>query len=335
MGVGAKGTKRLEVKKEEHCAVILYPGEQFAGHVVPGDGTGAGLARDLVAFTRERGIAMEGVRYLVSDGCEKMVGWRTGVHATIEQLIERPFQRVVCFFHHQEKSFEVVFLLYSGHSTSPGTYKDGVGRDIKVDVHKLTVVKFTVLPNSSLLNLLDSISSETFRRLSTDHQVFISLVRIIITGEVDDRWSTRKIGPVVASRFTTTQARTLRLYISQDSPSYGLKRVVTYLIYVWAEVFILSRHKNLLTEAPRLLLLEVMLTRKHCTMPEQVLLKSSISCNGQMGHQENVLLAMLASPCREERAKAVEVIFQVREQGPRASGIRPFKVTGRLHIEKI
>ena len=41
--------------------------------------------------------------------------------ATIEQLIERPFQRVLCFFHHQEKSFEVVFLLYSGHSTSPGT----------------------------------------------------------------------------------------------------------------------------------------------------------------------------------------------------------------------
>ena len=253
--------------------------------------------------------------------------------ATIEQLIERPFQRVLCFFHHQEKSFEVVFLLYSGHSTSPGTYKDGVGRDIKVDVHKLTVVKFTVLPNSSLLNL-DSISGETFRRLSTNHQVLISLVRIIITGEVDTRWSSRKIGPVVASRFTTTQARTLRLYISQDSPSYGLNRVVTYLIYVWAEVFILSLHKNLLTEAPRLLLLEVLLTKKHCTMPEQVLLKSSISCNGQMGHQENVLLAMLASPCREERTKAVEVIFQVREQGPRASGIRPFKVTGRLYIGK-
>ena len=154
--------------------------------------------------------------------------------------MERPFQRVVCFFHHLEKSFAVVFLLYSGHSTSPGTYKDGVGWDVKVEVHKLTVVKFTVLPNTSLLHLLDSISSETFRRLSTDHQVFISLVRIIITGQVDTRWSSRKIGPVVASRFTTTQTRALRLYISQDSPSFGLTRVVTNLIYVWAEVFILS-----------------------------------------------------------------------------------------------
>ena len=57
---GATGTKRFEVKKEEHWAVILYPGEQFAGHVLPKDGTGAGLARDLIAFTRERGITTHG-----------------------------------------------------------------------------------------------------------------------------------------------------------------------------------------------------------------------------------------------------------------------------------
>ena len=140
-----------------------------------------------------------------------------------------------------------------------------------------------------------------------------------------------KIGPVVASRFTTTQVRCLRLYISEDSPTHGLTRVITYLVYVWAEVFLRSRHKNLLTEAPRLLLLEVMLTRKYCSKPDQMLLKTSISCNGQMGHHESVLLAMLASPCKEERALAVEVIFEIREQGPRewgtASGIRPFKVT--------
>ena len=96
VGKGAKGRKRFEVKKEEHCAVILYPGEQFAGHVVPGDGTGAGLARDLVAFARERVISLEEVRHLVSDGCEKMVGWITGVHATMEHILEKPFQRVIC-----------------------------------------------------------------------------------------------------------------------------------------------------------------------------------------------------------------------------------------------
>ena len=55
---------------------------------------------------------------------------------------------------------------------------------------------------------------------------------------------------------------------------------VGYIIFVWAEVFILSRHKNLLTEALRLLLLEVMLTRKFCTLPEKILLKTLISLQG-------------------------------------------------------
>ena len=36
------------------------------------------------------------------------------------------------------------------------------------------------------------------------------------------------------------------LWISQDIHSFELSRVVHYLVYVWAEVFLLSRHKNLL-----------------------------------------------------------------------------------------
>ena len=151
----------------------------------------------------------------------------------------------------------MILLLYSGHSTSPGTFKDGVGKDIKVEVHKLPVKDFKVLPNASLFLIIDQISSEAFRKFSNDHQIFISLVRIILTGKVEQRWIAIKIGPVVQSRFTTTQDRCLQLWISQDSPTFELCRVVNYLIYVWAEVFLLSRYKNLLTEALRLLLLEV------------------------------------------------------------------------------
>ena len=95
----------------------------------------------------------------------------------MESIMGKPYHRVICIFPYLEKSFEVVLLLYSGHSTSPGTYKDGVGKDVKMDVHKLPVKSFKVLPNPSLLLLLDQISSETFRKLSTDHQAFIGLVR--------------------------------------------------------------------------------------------------------------------------------------------------------------
>ena len=336
VGAGIKGRKRFEMKKEEHCAVVIYPGEQFAGHVVPEDGTGAGLARDLHGFLVERRINMDNVKHLVSDGCEKMVGWKTGTHVSMERIYQRPFGRIICFFHHLEKSFEVILVLYTGHSTSPGTYAYGVGKEVKVEVHKLPLKDFEVLPNASLLKLIEGISEDTFRNFSNDHKIFIGLIKIVITGKVDEQWIHMKIGPVVMSRFTTTQVRCIRKWLSEDTPSFELRRVVNYLVYVWAEVFLMAKHRNSFVEAPRLLLLEVMLTKKHCSAPEQALLQTSLSTNGQMAHHESVLLAMLASPHCEERRRAVEIIFRIREEGPKAwgnfGGIKPFKVVNNLYI---
>ena len=153
---------------------------------------------------------------------------------------------------------------------------------------------------------------------------------MVITGEVEERYVTMKIGPVVTSRFTTTQARTLRLWISVDQPSFELTRVVKYLVLVWGQVFLLAKRENSLVLAPRMLLLEVMLTRKFCSYPEKTLLKTSLSTNGQMAHPENVLLAMLASPDTRERKEAVDIVMKIRELGPvvwdSPSGVRPFKV---------
>lgn len=175
VGEGHKGRKKFETKKEEHCVVILFPGDEFAGHVVPEDGSGVTLAKQLAQFVKDRHISMTRVKSLVSDGCEKMVGWRSGVHATLELIFKVPFQRIICFFHHLEKTFEVILLLYSGHSTSPGTYSRGVGKEVKGEIHKMAVVAFEVLPNPALLSLIDNIPEDVFKDLSTDHQIFIRL----------------------------------------------------------------------------------------------------------------------------------------------------------------
>ena len=270
------------------------------------------------------------VKHLVSDGCEKMVGWKIGVHASMEKIFKTTFGRIICYFHHLEKSFETIFLLYSGHTTSPGTYSDGVGKFIKGDIHKMEVVEFQVVPNPSLLALIDGISDKTFKDLSNDHQIFIGLVRIIITGVVNQRWARMKIGPVVTSRFTTSQTRCCRLWLSEPNPSFELTRVVKYLVSVWAECFLTIKHRNSMVMAPKVLLLEVMLTSKHCSNPEKTMLSTSMSFNGQMGHHESVLLSMLASSSPEERELAVNTIFNIREMGPiqwkTPTGLRPFKV---------
>ena len=110
--------------------------------------------------------------------------------------------------------------------------------------------------------------------------------------------------------------------------------MVKYLAYVWGHVFLLARKANYLVLAPRVLLLEVMLTRKFCRYPEKTLLLNFLSHSRQMAHPENVLLALLSSRNSFERKKAVETIMKIRVQGPvdwdQPSGVEPFKVQSTL-----
>ena len=329
VGKGAKGGRRFEQKTEEHAAVILYPGG-FAGHVTPEEGSAPELARSVLSMLERRGIHLHLLRALLTDGCSKMVGWRTGFHASMEKILGWSLQRIICFFHHLEKSFEKILVLYAGHTTSPRDLALPVGKSIQGEVHKLDLVTFTVMPNPQLLKIITSIPSDSFQEFNSDHRIFIQLVKSVITGKTDGRWCSMRIGPLVHSRFTTTQTRCLRVYISDPDPSFGLTRIIHYLIYVWAEVFLTSRHQHSLSLGPRLLLLETILVRTHLTYPERTVVYKSLCTNGQFAHPEAVLLSLLSSPLPEERARGVRTILAIRSRGTvvwdTPTGQRPFKV---------
>ena len=95
-----------------------------------------------------------------------------------------------------------------------------------------------LVSNPSLLKVINLISEETIQSLYKDQRIFLGLMKIIITGEVDKRWVDMKIEPVVTSGFTTTQARVSRVWLSTANPSFELIRLKHYLVYVWAEVFL-------------------------------------------------------------------------------------------------
>jgi hypothetical protein len=197
-------------------------------------------------------------------------------------------------------------------------------------VHKLPLVDFEVLAHPSLLALIDSISPQTLRDLNTDHRTFIGCLRIVITGEVDQQFLQMRIGPLVHSRFTTTETRFIRKWPSTESPCFEQTRITRYIVYVWAESFLTAKVKNRMEDGSRLLLLELMLAKKYLSNPEITMLKSSMDFNGQYCHHESILVSLLASPIAEERKLAVETIFRIREEGPKvwktSSGQRPFKV---------
>ena len=69
--------------------MVLWPGGEFAGHVVPQGGEAKELAAKSNKFLIERpSINMGEMKVLGSNGYEKMLAWKTGVHASLEKFNE-------------------------------------------------------------------------------------------------------------------------------------------------------------------------------------------------------------------------------------------------------
>ena len=62
-----------------------------------------------------------------------------------------------------------------------------------------------------ILLLFENIDNKTLQELSKCYQKLFCLVTIVIKSIVDQLWTIIKISPIVASRYTTKQAKCLDL----------------------------------------------------------------------------------------------------------------------------
>ena len=332
IGVDERGDHTIfgggDVHKEEHCSVITYHGdvEITVGYFVPENGTGVALANGLFLFCEERQFDLSSLWFLISDGCNKMKGWKSGFHAEFEKLVQKALVRIICFFHHFEKTFGKVFSVCGGQTTGPSTLTADWQQLIGGDIHKREIVNFKKIENSFVLSLVDQIPEGA--KLSSDHVIFLALTETILTGKVSPK-AHRKIGPMVHSRFTTSETRALSAYLRTVDPPDFLLRVVNYLVNVFAPVFCLGKifYKTYFM-GPRLLLLETMQCKKHLSVEELEAVSETLDENGQMCAHENILLCCLSSPDFNDRTLGVETILRIRHKSsllPSEKGIRLFK----------
>ena len=139
-------------------------------------------------------------------------------------------------------------------------------------------------------------------------------------------------------RWTTVQNGCLRLYLSEANPSQSLLRIVNYIIFVYAPIFLDIRHYNRVQNAPYHLVKEIQLVRNHCNEEEQASVLKAVQDNGFMAHYESVLLALLGSEDKAEREEGQRLILHIRSLGeqkwPKKShGIRPVQV--RLILKQL
>ena len=312
-------------KNQENVSVVLYPKEIHAGFFSPPNGTASALALALYQFCLSIKVNFQNVVGLVSDGCLKMTGYSGGAHVCFERLVGtggRELQRVICFFHHLERVFSAMFEHWGGSTTGPSSLEAPWNTLLSDSFLKGFNRNFTPIFNPWLLQLLNM--QMTGIKLSKDHQIFLDLCKIICSGDFYDydsktkrrilaRVLNKKIGKLVASRFTTTECRCLRAYLAARKPPKKLQKVVEFIILVWAPVFILSKQfpkKHFI--APKLMLLEIILANKYLSKDEKVVVKNSLSNNGHMAAHENIFMCLLSSPFEEERIAAVLRILTIR-----------------------
>ena len=259
-----------------------------------------------------------------------MTGWKSGTITELEELLGYPLQRLICFIHHAELPFGKVFVHYDGPTTGPSSFSGPIGQVITSDVWKLPVVEFSPFNNPALLGVIENLPDDVFKTLNKDHQNFIKLIEAVLTGTITSQWENMKIGAISHARWTNTQSAVLRFYVSTKEPSFELQRIVSFIVYIYAPVFLAVKHFNRAEEAPKLLVPEIMAVQLHCTQEETEIVNSCIQTNGFFAHHENVLFAFLSSEDSDDRKFAVNLIKNLR-MNPKKNNkskkqVRSFKV---------
>ena len=152
------------------------------------------------------------------------------------------------------------------------------------DVTKQILFEFTPFENPELLSLINTIPELDFKGLSKDHQHLIMMVKGVLTGQLPAKWSEMRIGKVVHSRFSTTQARCLRLFMSTAEPSHELVRICNFTVHVYSPLFLAAKQRWKAEDAPKILLEEMKSARIHCIPDELAVVQPVIKQNDFYGH---------------------------------------------------
>lgn len=333
VGVGEKGHKRFKVVKEEHCAVVgfgskLPGGSCFLGHMSPELRTGRGLAQATHQFTLQRQIKLVSPGTTLSDGCSKLAGHKTGVHAELEELRGEALQRVFCVSHMLERPWAKLFEVTDGKTSGPESWTGPIGQEIVTPVWERPLVQdFEAFPNPELLLMIENMSPEVLRSLKHDYIYMIEMGRGLMTGHLAPRWAEMQAGTCSNVRWTNPQSRTARLWMSTASPTSQHRRLCFFLVYVYIPTLIESKMRNTLPQGPVHFLSLVRRVELHCTEEEKEFLQPILQFNSYQAHPECVLLAMLASEKVAEREKGVKEILRLRS-------LKKKKPRGRKKVRK-
>ena len=120
---------------------------------MPEDGTGYKIATSVYAAIKDTSLEQK-LKIVESDGTAVMTGKGKGFIASLETLIGRPLQWVLCLLHLNELLLKHVFQNLDGITPRSDSFSGPIGRQLNGAVFEWKVVKFKSIQNFLLFQTL-------------------------------------------------------------------------------------------------------------------------------------------------------------------------------------
>ena len=237
-----------------------------------------------------------------------MTGKSKGFIASLETLIGRPLQWVICLLHLNELPLRHVFKNLDGVASGPDSFSGFMDRQLNGSVSEWKVVKFKSIPNSKLPVIPNSLIDD----LSSDQCYAYRICSAVMLGSVDANLEFLEVGGLNHSRWLTLGCRILQFYVAQEKPTSNLSTLAEFLIKVYFPGWFQIKFDNKITDGPKNylnILTQVM------GFPNKIIHDIAVAVlqrNAYLAHHENILLAMLADNDHNVRLLAVNKILSIR-----------------------
>jgi hypothetical protein len=239
----------------EHHLTFTYeggksPGTYLTHRTIPVIGaTGDVLAQETFSVLQEYD-SLESIRAIVLDNTPTNTGWKSGLVVKLEEILERNLHTIGCTLHQTELPLRALFKKLDGVTTGPRNFSGPLGQRCSEDIHDEPQVQFEAIETPIIEGY---IPDEVLQDLSHDQRLLYEYCKGIGLGRVHDRWAAWKIGPLNHARWLTLAIRLLCLYTRDNSPNMKLKKLVHYIVQVYAPAWFEIKTSSKLHDSPRIL----------------------------------------------------------------------------------
>lgn len=315
------GSTTFENQVHESLVIVQEPDSKFIGTIVPKSGGAEDITNAILHKLADLNISLDKLCIVGGDGCNTNTGHVAGVMRKLEEKLGRPLARAICLLHLLELLLKKLFVFWFGNYKGPLDFSTIPGL---TNCETLPIVSFKkIRPKNFPKSFLDD--------LSRDQKNLFLLGNMIYTGDVNEKQSTRKLGPLNHARFMTFASRVLRIYMSQANPSVQLTSLTHFIMRVYLPAWQLVKMENSISKGSDIFMQIVSWTRlanthinnvtdsiycfsnefRYLGIHEREVVGKCLQDNCFWAFPENILLSMINSDSVALRKKGLKTYKKI------------------------